>query len=584
TDPTDPVLLKGCESRAANLFDFRGQTVRIVFEQQNGICFQNLQVDDVSLDIELTLAPPNRNPTVSNVADQTLFGSTVLGPIEFTIEDGQTAPSLLKVVATSDNPSVVLNQNILLGGGGAKRNLFITGISGFGTSATIAIQVIDESGGIGQTRFSVTSFSGHSIVIDNLDSQFSSIGDWRESGTVDEYLGSSVFASTGGSQAAFTPTSIDAGRYKIFAWWANKLNSGRSVLRSPSVVYRVSHSGQSDIVSINQAGESGRWIELGTFDFDGRGGENVIVEVPLNGASQSVSADGIAFVAVSGGGGFRDIVVDNHDEGFLSIGSWTESGSTDEFMDSSLATFSSTDSAVWSPKLSAAGSYQVFVWVTRAIRDGRQISRAESVKYVLLHGGMMSQVVLDQNASLSGTWAPLGSYFFNGEGGESVTLLASGAGFGTGSASADAARFLLQSESTVPDIVVDNLDSGFSVIGNWSESGALDEYNGSSVFSQNSNDRAMWAFPEGDAGTYQVFVWNSASLTGGRKIARNMAARYIIIGAGISAVLTLDQNERVGEWRSLGEFEFNGDGTEGVTVFSGGNSTVADAVRFVKTR
>jgi hypothetical protein len=89
--------------------DFRGQTVRIVFEQQNGICFQNLQVDDVSLDVELTVTPPNRNPTVSGVADQTLFGSTVLGPIEFTIDDGQTAPSLLKVVASSDNPSVVLN-------------------------------------------------------------------------------------------------------------------------------------------------------------------------------------------------------------------------------------------------------------------------------------------------------------------------------------------------------------------------------------------------------------------------------------------------------------------------------------------
>ena len=583
TDPTDPVLLKGCESRTADLIDFRGQTVRIVFEQQNGICFQNLQVDDVSLEVELLLAPPNRNPTLSAVADQTLFGSTVLGPIEFTIADGQTAPSLLKVVASSDNPSVVLNQNILLGGAGAKRNLLITGINGFGTSANVTIQVVDESGGIGQTRFSVTSFSGHSIVIDNLDGQFSSVGDWRESGTVDEYLGSSLFASTGGSQASFTPATIDPGSYKIFAWWANKLSSGFSVLRSPSVGYQVNHSGQTDTVSINQTIESGRWIELGTFAFDGRGGENVIVEVPLDGASQSVSADGIAFVAVSGGGSMRDIVVDNLDEGFLSVGNWTESGSTDEFMESSLATFSSSDSAIWSPTLSIAGNYQVFVWVTRAIRDGRLISRAESVKYILLHGGAMSQVVLDQNAVLSGTWTPLGSYFFNGEGGENVTLLANGAGFGTGSASADAVRFLLQNESTVPDIIVDNLDPGFSVVGNWSESGALDEFNGSSVFSQNSNDRAMWSFPKGDAGSYQVLVWNSASLSGGRRITRNTAARYIIVGAGVSSVLTLDQNDQTGKWLSIGEFEFSGDGAEGVSVFSGGNSTVADAVRFVKT-
>ena len=479
---------------------------------------------------------------------------------------------------------MVSNQNILIGGAGARRNLTITGISGFGTSATITIQVIDESGRIGQTQFSLTSFSGESIVIDNLDSQFSSNGDWRESGTVDEYLGSSFFASTGGSQAVYTPAMIGAGNYKIFAWWASKLSSGRRVLRSPRVDYIVDHMGQTDVVSRNQTTESGRWIELGTFKFNGQGGEKVTVEVPLNGSNQSVSADGIAFVAVSGEGNLRDIVVDNQDEGFVALGNWTESASVDEFMGSSLATFSPSDSAVWSPNLTAAGNYHVFVWVTRLIRDGRHISRAESVKYVLFHGGKMSQVTLDQNTALTGAWASLGSFFFNAEGGESVNLLASGAGFGKGSASADAVRFLLQSDSTIPDIVVDNLDPGFSVVGNWLESGALDEFNGSSVYSQNSRDRAMWAFPEGDAGTYQVFVWNSASLSGGRKIPRNTSARYIIVGAGSTSVLTLDQNKQIGEWVSLGEFQFNGDGTEGVSVFSGGISTVADAVRFVKTR
>lgn len=51
--------------------------------------------------------------------------------------------------------------------------------------------------------------------------------------------------------------------------------------------------------------------------------------------------------------------------------------------------------------------------------------------------------------------------------------------------------------------------------------------------------------------------------------------------AGLS-VITLDQNIQSGSWRSVGEYQFEGDGTEGAAVFAGNTSTVADAIRLIK--
>lgn len=48
------------------------------------------------------------------------------------------------------------------------------------------------------------------------------------------------------------------------------------------------------------------------------------------------------------------------------------------------------------------------------------------------------------------------------------------------------------------------------------------------------------------------------------------------------SVITLDQNTQSGMWRSIGEYPFNGDGTEGVAVFAGNTSTVADAIRLIR--
>ena len=93
-----------------------------------------------------------------------------------------------------------------------------------------------------------------------------------------------------------------------------------------------------------------------------------------------------------------------------------------------------------------------------------------------------------------------------------------------------------------------------------------------------------WSLRNEGPGVYRVYIWNSGELSAGRRIARNTSARYTIVHSGGSSTVVLDQNQQTGQWVPLGEFEFQGDEAEKISVLSGGNSTVADAVRLVKMR
>jgi hypothetical protein len=67
----------------------------------------------------------NTPPTISSIPSQTTTVGTPL-MLEFTIDDEETNPSELIVTATSDNPAVVSDDNIELGGNGAEISMTIT--------------------------------------------------------------------------------------------------------------------------------------------------------------------------------------------------------------------------------------------------------------------------------------------------------------------------------------------------------------------------------------------------------------------------------------------------------------------------
>ena len=66
------------------------------------------------------------DPTISNIDDRDTEEDTPTGQIAFTIGDLDTAADALTVTATSNDQTLVPDANILVGGTGSDRILFIT--------------------------------------------------------------------------------------------------------------------------------------------------------------------------------------------------------------------------------------------------------------------------------------------------------------------------------------------------------------------------------------------------------------------------------------------------------------------------
>jgi sialate O-acetylesterase len=91
---------------------------------------------------DAVIVPVTGAPTISDVADQSM-GGTAVGPLPFTIGDGETPPAALTVTSRSSNPTLVPDSNIVLGGSGADRTAIVTPIAGQTGSATITLAVSD---------------------------------------------------------------------------------------------------------------------------------------------------------------------------------------------------------------------------------------------------------------------------------------------------------------------------------------------------------------------------------------------------------------------------------------------------------
>ncbi len=87
----------------------------------------------------------NTAPTISDIPDTTTPEDTPVGPIAFTIGDGQTPAADLILDITSTNPALIPTANIVLGGSGADRTLTITPLENQSGSTEITITVFDGS-------------------------------------------------------------------------------------------------------------------------------------------------------------------------------------------------------------------------------------------------------------------------------------------------------------------------------------------------------------------------------------------------------------------------------------------------------
>ncbi len=104
----------------------------------------------------LNVGGVNDPPTISDIANQSTDEDTATGAIPFVVGDLETPAGDLVVTATSSNPALVPDGNIVLGGSGANRTVTITPAANLFGSATITITVIDANGGSSSDTFVLT--------------------------------------------------------------------------------------------------------------------------------------------------------------------------------------------------------------------------------------------------------------------------------------------------------------------------------------------------------------------------------------------------------------------------------------------
>ncbi|RKZ29709.1 hypothetical protein DRQ36_07815 [bacterium] len=107
------------------------------------------------------------------------------------------------------------------------------------------------------------SGTSDTIIIDNLDPEFSSGGVWN-TGTYPGGWGADYFwcdADTPDNWARWTPDLPRSGEYDVFMWWLAGAN------RCDSVFVRV-FGLNNDSMLVSQKGSGGDWHFLGRFDFD----------------------------------------------------------------------------------------------------------------------------------------------------------------------------------------------------------------------------------------------------------------------------------------------------------------------------
>ena len=110
----------------------------------SGAGFDNWALDDIAI-----AAKGGNAPTISLAGSLTVLTNVVKQPVPlvvFTVGDLETPAANLVVAATSSNPALVPNANLLLGGAGAARTLALTPMAAVTGTATITLRVTDEDG------------------------------------------------------------------------------------------------------------------------------------------------------------------------------------------------------------------------------------------------------------------------------------------------------------------------------------------------------------------------------------------------------------------------------------------------------
>ena len=250
------------------------------------------------------------------------------------------------------------------------------------------------------------------VIVDNDDIDFTlsaaNGGQWRLStGSAESYDGTHYYTRYYGDYTATWTPNLATGEYVVYARWDDRSN------RSTAVTYTINHAGGSTPATVNQRIDGGKWVPLGTFNFNGDPAENVALTHTRSGSYDYACADAVRFEPTGAGWDWA-----TSSQAYDNQYWWTPADGT--------------YTATWTPNLST-GNYLVYArWVATD-------TRSTAIEYTINHANGSTLVTVNQRLN-GGEWVELGAFDFDGDPAENVTLAHTRSG-DNDRASADAVKF-----------------------------------------------------------------------------------------------------------------------------------------------
>ena len=121
---------------------------------------------------EPPMVPANEAPTLAAIANVTTNQDTVVGPIEFGVNDDTTPANQLTVTAAVDGGSPIPPDGVQVGGTGAARSITLKPLESSTGTANVTVSVIDAEGLKTSRAFTVMVNARNASVRDAVLSTF----------------------------------------------------------------------------------------------------------------------------------------------------------------------------------------------------------------------------------------------------------------------------------------------------------------------------------------------------------------------------------------------------------------------------
>ncbi len=431
------------------------------------------------------------------------------------------------------------------------------------------------------------SVAGYEVIVDNTDAGFSVSDEahW-DTATYTYDIGSNYRVNAilpdpdPNAWAQWMPTLPASGDYEVYVWFRTLTT------RSKTVSYTIGHAGGTTtlppISHHTDEGLGDQWILLGEFTFAGDGSDYVRLNAPrVDADCCDYTADAVKFVDPDA----AQVSIKNAH--YYTWHDVDEDGALDSTENIYLINFVDSDA---NNVLDTREYYRIDnTDGNDIIEDGELFQVTDTAEQNLIKPSVYDEdgnwVSYKTDAEDLQNFANWYQYFRRRElTAKAVVANAvnslGGVSIGFYTINPGVRQPVLPIKLDMPaSVIVDNQDAGFSTTGSgWTESGAGDEYEGSSYYSYDEGDTGTWTPDLPVAGTYNVYAWWCYWDT------RDTNALYTVNYSGGSASMRKNQQQTTGQWVLLGTYYFDAGTSGNVTVerdaSSTHNSTSADAVMF----